>query len=138
MGFYFFRYANSKMAGRKNRGMLRMVLARSSEPHSDLDKIIDQILAFRLPGEEPEVKEASPVAIQGWRLPKAQRLRCGAKTRKGLACQRQAWKNGRCPNHGGLSTGPKTKARKARIAKAQKLRWKAYRAMKNTGHDIIS
>ena len=33
---------------------------------------------------------------------------CGAKTRKGLPCKRKALLNGRCPNHGGLSTGPKT------------------------------
>ena len=34
--------------------------------------------------------------------------RCGAKTRRGTPCQRKALRNGRCPNHGGLSTGPKT------------------------------
>ena len=39
---------------------------------------------------------------------------CGAKTRAGKACVRKALSNGRCPNHGGLSTGPKTAAGKAR------------------------
>lgn len=34
---------------------------------------------------------------------------CGAKTRAGKSCIRKALVNGRCPNHGGLSTGPKTK-----------------------------
>ncbi len=34
---------------------------------------------------------------------------CGAKTRKGTPCQRKALENGRCPNHGGLSTGPRTR-----------------------------
>lgn len=34
--------------------------------------------------------------------------RCGAKTRKGTPCKRMALANGRCPNHGGLSTGPVT------------------------------
>jgi hypothetical protein len=34
--------------------------------------------------------------------------RCGAKTRRGTACQCPAMKNGRCRLHGGLSTGPKT------------------------------
>jgi len=38
--------------------------------------------------------------------------RCGAKTRTGKVCQRKAMTNGRCLNHGGLSTGPKTKAGK--------------------------
>lgn len=34
---------------------------------------------------------------------------CGAKTRKGTPCQRKLLlKGGKCPNHGGMSTGPKT------------------------------
>ena len=37
---------------------------------------------------------------------------CGAKTRVGGFCKRKALENGRCPNHGGLSTGPKTKVGK--------------------------
>ena len=37
-------------------------------------------------------------------LPRGQRPRCGAKTRKGTACVSAARANGRCPNHGGLST----------------------------------
>jgi len=45
--------------------------------------------------------------------------RCGAKTRKGTACQRPASKkNGRCRLHGGASTGPKTDAGRAMIANA--------------------
>ena len=45
--------------------------------------------------------------------------RCGAKTRKGTACQRPAnKKNGRCRVHGGASTGPRTKEGRARIAEA--------------------
>ena len=54
--------------------------------------------------------------------PKPQRPRCGARTRKGLACQAPAvWDkehdrplNGRCRMHGGLSTGPKTPEGKLR------------------------
>jgi hypothetical protein len=33
----------------------------------------------------------------------------------------------RCRFHGGKSTGPKTQAGRARIAEAQRLRWRAYR-----------
>jgi hypothetical protein len=33
----------------------------------------------------------------------------------------------RCRLHGGLSTGPKTKAGRERIAEAQRRRWRAYR-----------
>ncbi len=34
--------------------------------------------------------------------------RCGAKTRRRTPCQRKALRNGRCRNHGGMSTGPRT------------------------------
>ena len=45
--------------------------------------------------------------------------RCGAKTRKGTACQRPAnKKNRRCRVHGGASTGPRTKEGRARISDA--------------------
>ena len=39
---------------------------------------------------------------------------CGAKTRRGTMCVATAMKNGRCKNHGGLSTGPKTPEGKAK------------------------
>ena len=45
--------------------------------------------------------------------------RCGAKTRRGTACQRPASKkNGRCRLHGGQATGPKTAEGRAKIAAA--------------------
>ncbi len=45
--------------------------------------------------------------------------RCGAKTRRGTACQRPAnKKNGRCRLHGGASTGAKTEEGRARISAA--------------------
>jgi hypothetical protein len=34
--------------------------------------------------------------------------RCGARTRRGGACQSPAMPNARCRMHGGTSTGPKT------------------------------
>ena len=45
--------------------------------------------------------------------------RCGAKTRSGGRCKKHpiAGKR-RCRNHGGLSTGPRTKEGRARIAAA--------------------
>ena len=48
--------------------------------------------------------------------------RCGAKTRRGTACQKPplAGKT-KCRLHGGLSTGPRTAEGKARIAAAH---WK--------------
>lgn len=49
-----------------------------------------------------DFKNKPPVV---WKCPK----KCGALARStGKPCQRQAMKNGRCRNHGGMSTGPKT------------------------------
>jgi hypothetical protein len=49
------------------------------------------------------------------------RLLCGAKTRAGGCCQVRAEPGKtRCRFHGGKSTGPKTQAGRARIAKAQR------------------
>jgi len=44
-------------------------------------------------------------------------LTCGAKTRAGTPCKRKdLYASGRCPLHGGLSTGPTTPEGKARAA----------------------
>jgi hypothetical protein len=115
------------MAGRKNRGMLRMIAARQSDDASfeAIDGMISEMLAFRLPGEEPDVPQPgdhSKDTARVWRLPRAERPHCGASTRQGTLCKRQALNNDLYPNHGGLSTGPKTKAGRTRIAKAQKAR----------------
>ena len=56
------------------------------------------------------------------------RPRCGAKTRAGRPCRmRVEFGKARCRLHGGLSTGPKSQAGRARIAEAQRRRWRAYR-----------
>jgi hypothetical protein len=56
------------------------------------------------------------------------RPRCGAKTRVGGSCLVRAEPGkARCRFHGGLSTGPKTELGRARIAEAQRRRWRAYR-----------
>ena len=60
--------------------------------------------------------ELFPEFVNDPRLPPAPRsapakcehAKCGAQTRRKTACQRKALANGRCPNHGGLSSGPKT------------------------------
>jgi len=46
--------------------------------------------------------------------------RCGAHTRSGECCRQPAMKNGRCRMHGGLSTGPRTAAGRARCAAARR------------------
>lgn len=51
--------------------------------------------------------------------------RCGAKTRAGHPCRRKPVQGKRrCPNHGGLSTGPITPEGKARALAALR-RWRA-------------
>jgi hypothetical protein len=53
--------------------------------------------------------------------------RCRAKTRNGTPCRAAGiGRGGRCRNHGGMCTGPKTKAGRARSVKAGReglLRW---------------
>jgi hypothetical protein len=44
--------------------------------------------------------------------------RCGAKARSGLACRAPAMANGRCRNHGGKCTGPRTPEGLASLARA--------------------
>jgi hypothetical protein len=49
---------------------------------------------------------------------------CRARTRMGHPCRRKGLgKGGRCPNHGGLSTGPRTPEGRSRISAALKARW---------------
>lgn len=60
---------------------------------------------------------ARPRRVGPKRMRKRDRPRCGAKTRKGVPCVRKAVPSkARCPNHGGMSTGPKTTEGKAKSA----------------------
>jgi hypothetical protein len=74
-----------------------------------------------------------------WNPPKrVSRPQCGAKCRDGHACRAPAvWdklldqpRNGRCRMHGGKSTGAHTVEGKARIAAAQRERWRLWREAK--------
>src|SRR5207245_7923734 len=66
--------------------------------------------------------------------------RCGAKTRRGTACQAPAMHNGRCRMHGGKSTGPRTPDG---LARSRRARWKHGRysaeemAEQKRAHDLI-
>lgn len=56
------------------------------------------------------------------------RKKCGARTRRGTACQAlSVLGKERCKNHGGFSTGPKTTAGKRAISAAQRRRWVSFR-----------
>lgn len=65
----------------------------------------------------------------GRALPKAERPFCGARTRAGGSCRaRVVPGKRRCRMHGGLSTGAKTAEGRARIAEAQRRRWRKVKA----------
>lgn len=59
---------------------------------------------------------------------KADRPKCGARTRKGSPCQAPSMPNGRCRMHGGLSTGARTEEGRQKIRDAQHRRWARYYA----------
>ena len=60
-----------------------------------------------------------------WCRRRKDRPLCGAKTRAGGTCLvRVELGKARCRLHGGLSTGPKTESGRARIAEAQRRRWR--------------
>lgn len=51
------------------------------------------------------------------------KVKCGAYARStGQPCKAKALANGRCKNHGGMSTGPKTLAGRQTIAQAARMR----------------
>ncbi len=57
------------------------------------------------------------------------RLKCGARTRKGTPCRAPGnGAGGRCKLHGGKSTGPRTKKGKEAARLAVVRRWSRYRA----------
>jgi hypothetical protein len=136
-GFTFSDSQNANMAGRKNRGMLNLIYARarakSCSVFDVIDPVIDELLALDLASEATDEQSSrhNKAAKTSWRLPKKDRPRCGAMTRKGTPCKRQALGNGRCRNHGGCASGPKSEEGRRRIAEAQRLRWQVYQAKKN-------
>jgi len=67
-------------------------------------------------------------AIVGPARGQGMRFRCGARTRAGHACRRKgSGRGGRCLNHGGKSTGPRSIEGRQRIARAQTDRWRHWR-----------
>ena len=107
-----------------------------------VDDWIERFVAARIAEHEARLqrRQAERAAMEGrrqgealWRqqdLEERARLReqrkqpCGAMTRAGCPCRRKGLgKGGRCANHGGMSTGPKTDAGRQRIGAAQRVRW---------------
>jgi len=91
--------------------------------HPDFRKVCDEctgVVCARM-REKGLSEDGSP-------LPQKDRPYCGAKTRSGEACKKKVIPGkSKCRYHGGLSTGPKTEAGKARIAAAQRLRWQRFK-----------
>ena len=77
---------------------------------------------LRQPKCKTSVKSVQPVSARN------PATACAAMTRTGRACVRRAMANGRCPNHGGLSSGPRSEAGRQRISEAQKQRWDRWRS----------
>src|SRR5258705_13924014 len=75
------------------------------------------------------VRPMPRIGLFSW--PKSAILKCAAKTRTGEPCKRRGvGKGGRCRNHGGMSTGPKTLEGRKRMSSAQPHRWIMYRLLK--------
>jgi hypothetical protein len=82
-----------------------------------------------------DCRELRALGLKGDRspLPRKERPVCGARNRRGKPCGvRVEPGRARCRFHGGLSTGPKTAAGRARIAAAQRRRWSAFRRARNS------
>ena len=77
------------------------------------------------------------------------KIKCGAYARStGNPCQAKALTNGRCKNHGGMSTGPKTPEGRQAIAQATRQRMASggrvrvlegfYRWLEGGGRELLS
>jgi hypothetical protein len=135
------------MAGRKNKGLMVAIYAAARSKGVSPLKVMDEVINTHPVYLKPPPKVRSqprkrivngPPWSLGWCLPRNLRPRCGAKTRTGSPCKRMALHNGRCRNHGGLSTGPETDAGKVRIVAAQKLRWSAGRPLQQQGENRVA
>jgi hypothetical protein len=78
-----------------------------------------------------------------------QKTKCGAYARTtGKPCQAKAMTNGRCKNHGGMSTGPKTPEGRQAISQATRQRMASggriqvlegfYRWLEGGGRELLS
>ena len=62
---------------------------------------------------------------------------CGARTKRGTICQsRTLYRSGRCKNHGGMSTGPKSAEGKARVAQNARKKTKPMGTTENFRSDL--
>lgn len=88
--------------------------------HEQLEAIVEKALEHDRAAREERVKvkvqrRATHHAQRHQAVPAAPKPRCGARRKyDGQPCQAMALPRGRCKLHGGLSTGPRTEAGRAR------------------------
>ncbi len=140
-------YTSTRKRGRARRGVLEdmtkaVPLTGWQQPTSWVDRYVEERLrAFEVrisernrikalrDGQTQRLKDERRALIEERARLRARRNQpCGAMTRAGAPCRRKGLgQGGRCANHGGLSTGPKTQAGRLRIAEAQRQRWQRWR-----------
>ena len=92
--------------------------------HEERARLRELQKAAREAGHLCAVAERVRESEERARLREVRRQPCGAKTRAGHPCQRKGLgRGGRCANHGGASTGPRTPEGRQRITEAQRRRW---------------
>jgi hypothetical protein len=102
-------YTNLLEALNRHRGKgQQKVTVEHVHVHSGGQAVVGTVEA---PGGGDRTKSEDPMQSK---LPMHLSLRCGAKTRKGNACQSPAMPNGRCRMHGGMSPGAPKGNRNAR------------------------
>ena len=107
--------------------MERFVAARTAEHEARLRRRQAE-QAARDERHQAEALQRQLNLEEGARLREQREQPCGARTRAGPPCPRRGLgKGGRCANHGGKSTGPRTEAGKQRISAAQRARWMRWR-----------
>jgi hypothetical protein len=98
-----------------------------SNARKEHDKIVDECRERRTPRRIKNLN--GNMTVVGWKPPKHERPRCGAKTRAGGACKAPSVHGkARCRMHGGCSTGPKTPEGKARSLAAANAGWQRWNA----------
>jgi hypothetical protein len=116
-------------AGRERRRQRRSAAMKASwarrRGQTDVAEDLEHVDTLDVPKARMRARGSS--GLRALVQQERDRRLCGALTRKGFPCVRRVVPGKRrCPNHGGLSTGPKTAAGKARIAEAQRARWARY------------
>jgi putative tryptophan/tyrosine transport system substrate-binding protein len=111
-----------------NPSVVRSAVVELEGAASSIGAQIDVLRVSSYAELDDALTNISQDRIQALLIAPGQFFGCGAKTRAGGTCMvRVELGKARCRFHGGLSTGPKTKIGRARIAEAQRRRWRTFR-----------